>query len=146
MIRWLLRIVLSRVIGFVLVAMLAFSVVSLARNWLVLSGPAPDANMVAVPHPNLEKAEVIVRQHIQEVRQRCETIVASRSSTRPQRGRGFGELGKVYLSYDFPESAAACFRNAATLEPDQFRWHYYLAHALTNAGKTPRRRLPWPSP
>ncbi len=87
MIGRLQRIVQSRVIGFILVATLAFSVVSLARNWLVRRAPASDANIVEIPRPNLEKTEAIVRKHLDLVQRRFDEIVASPASMAAQRGR-----------------------------------------------------------
>ncbi len=39
----------------------------------------------------------------------------------------FGQLGQLYLLYDFMAPAAAALRNAQALAPDDPRWAYYLA-------------------
>ena len=39
----------------------------------------------------------------------------------------FGQLGQLYLLYDFMAPAAASLRNAQALAPDDPRWAYYLA-------------------
>ena len=49
------NVVSSRLVGFALVAVLAFSLVSLARSVLVRSRPASEVDIVPVVHPNLEK-------------------------------------------------------------------------------------------
>ena len=39
----------------------------------------------------------------------------------------FGQLGQLYLLYDFMAPAAAALRNAQALDPNDPRWSYYLA-------------------
>ncbi|MCP5005196.1 MAG: tetratricopeptide repeat protein, partial [Planctomycetes bacterium] len=57
----------------------------------------------------------------------------------------FGELGKVYQAYGFPESALDAYRNARSLDATDFRWPYYLARAydaLSN-GEEAARAASW---
>ena len=44
----------------------------------------------------------------------------------------WARLGHVYLAHEWRPEAARCYRNAATIEPDAFRWLYYLGRALDN--------------
>jgi tetratricopeptide (TPR) repeat protein len=46
-----------------------------------------------------------------------------------------GDLGQVYLAYGFNDSAADCFRAAATRDPKDFRWPYLLGAAQQAAGR-----------
>jgi tetratricopeptide (TPR) repeat protein len=39
----------------------------------------------------------------------------------------YGELGRRLHAYELLEAAAAAYRNAVTLAPDEFRWLYHLA-------------------
>ena len=45
-----------------------------------------------------------------------------------------GALGMILMAATFPAAAEACFREAAALAPDEFRWPYYLGHLHRDAG------------
>jgi tetratricopeptide (TPR) repeat protein len=44
-------------------------------------------------------------------------------------GTAYGELGKIYHAYGFPESAAISYENAGRLQPSVFEWPYLRAMA-----------------
>ena len=64
---------------------------------------------------------------------RSRSAQSTRSSERPMDPPPLG-LGwaHVYLAHEWRPEAARCYRNAATIEPDAFRWLYYLGRALDN--------------
>nr|MBC8229787.1 hypothetical protein [bacterium] len=39
-------------------------------------------------------------------------------------------LGHVYLIHNWRDEASQCYRHAAELEPNEFRWFYYLGRSL----------------
>ncbi len=45
-----------------------------------------------------------------------------------------GALGMMLMAASLPEAAETCFREAATLAPDNSRWLYYLGHLRREAG------------
>ena len=45
-----------------------------------------------------------------------------------------GALGMILMAASLPEAAEACFREAATLTPEDARWLYYLGHLRREAG------------
>ena len=48
-----------------------------------------------------------------------------------------GALGTILMAASLPEAAEICFREAATLAPDNPRWLYYLGHLRREAGDLP---------
>ena len=47
----------------------------------------------------------------------------------------------VYQAYNLRDTAVSCYRNAARLEPDEFRWHYYLGHLHHDEGQEDDARV-----
>ena len=52
--------------------------------------------------------------------------------SKPASASAWGRLGHVYLAHDWRVEAAQCYQNAARIEPDAFRWLYYLGRAVDN--------------
>lgn len=50
----------------------------------------------------------------------------------PDSAAAWGRLGHVYLAHEWRVEAARCYRNASNIEPDAFRWLYYLGRAVDN--------------
>lgn len=46
-----------------------------------------------------------------------------------------GEAGRLYQAYGFLDIALACYAEALTIAPQDFRWRYYRASAYAAAGK-----------
>ena len=51
-----------------------------------------------------------------------------------QLSQAYGEMGKLYHVQDFLGAAEACYLNAESLAPTDFRWSYYLGHIYRNKG------------
>ncbi len=45
----------------------------------------------------------------------------------PMLGNAYGRLGMVYQAWQFQELARATYWNARQLDPEDYRWAYYLA-------------------
>jgi tetratricopeptide (TPR) repeat protein len=129
----LAKIIIARAPDFLLVAILLFCGVLLVRKWLPRSVVAKGPDLTFVDHPATDGMEPIVRDQIHVARAKCDELTAT-NATRRERGRAWGELGKVYLTYSHSRPAAGCFQNAQALDPDEFRWSYLLAHALERDG------------
>ncbi len=84
------------------------------------------AALVPVRSPDLKGLEEAVAAQIREI----QGIAAAQESA-----EAWGELGKVYLAYSFHDAATDCFRNAAALDPKDFRWPYFLGAADQAAGR-----------
>jgi tetratricopeptide (TPR) repeat protein len=46
----------------------------------------------------------------------------------------YGNLGKLYHAYDFPDAAVACYTNAHRLAPQEFIWPYYAGRIYQDKG------------
>lgn len=91
------------------------------------SAPAPTAPPTRpewMPHPeDLALATGgPVRQAVAEAQQRL--------AREPNSVDAWGKLGHVYMAHGWGSSAAKCYRRASELEPDRFRWAYYLGRSL----------------
>ena len=97
------------------------------------AGPA--AVLAPVPQPVIENLEPLVQQQFREARQALDLLLAHELSTPATLERAFGEMGQQYFAYGLIEAASACFRNAQTLQPEDFRWPYYLGALAQREGR-----------
>ncbi len=79
-----------------------------------------------VPYPSLVGAEAGVQAQVEERQRALEGLLADRdaSANREALAESFGELGLVYVVYDFPDAGSTCFDNARLLSPADYRWAY----------------------
>jgi tetratricopeptide (TPR) repeat protein len=77
--------------------------------------------LVPVPEPDLSALDA-------DFRQRIEQQQAALGSDGGASGPAYGRLGVSYLAAEFEDAATACFRNARLLDPEEFRWPYFLGH------------------
>ena len=112
----------------------------LALLWLAACSPPQDAGPVgdkpqelqAVPEPDLDDAEEAVRRQIEAQREEVEGLAGAGAA---ERGQAYGELGLLYLTYSFLEAAEACFSNARSLQPEDYRWPYLLGYLWQIQGR-----------
>ena len=104
---------------------------------IVLVGCDPEvqdsAAYVAIPKPALGRLDPAARELIEETQVRLDLAI-ERSQPGEKLADVFGETGRLYLAYDFPRAATACFENATQEAPSAFRWRYYLAASRQRAG------------
>lgn len=89
-----------------------------------------------VPHPSLEKAGPIVRSHLQEERQRFETVI--RSDPPPTSGRlaqAYARLARVYHTYQFKEAALVCYLNLDRIQPGIYPCQYAIGWIHHSQGR-----------
>lgn len=79
--------------------------------------------------PDLERLGASVQAQIRD-RQFAVSGAAAESDASAARGA----LGMILMAASLPETAEACFREAATLAPEDARWLYYLGHLRREAG------------
>jgi tetratricopeptide (TPR) repeat protein len=65
---------------------------------------------------------------------------AGRDTGAADLSRAYGELGKLLMAAQYPDASEACFLDAQTLDPSDFRWPYYLAHVYRTGGDLARAR------
>lgn len=82
--------------------------------------------------PSLDRLDTSVREQLETALDALESQPAAASAA--QRGAAWGALGRLYDTYKFRVAAATCYRNARTLAPDAFQWHYYSGRLARMAG------------
>jgi tetratricopeptide (TPR) repeat protein len=92
------------------------------------------ATGLTVPRPSLDAVEVAVRQQITEQIDSTETVIFDPDSPDSERGSALGDLGRLYLAYDFLTPAESCYKQAEKLDPQSFQWPYYLGFLLQTRG------------
>lgn len=91
--------------------------------------------LLPVPHPDLGMAERVIREQLQGERSRLSAKTQSPGVPDAARADAFGQMGKLYHTYDFLEAADVCYRNAHTLMPREFRWIYLLGRLSEGQGQ-----------
>jgi tetratricopeptide (TPR) repeat protein len=66
--------------------------------------------------------------------------IDNRSASVVDLSTAYGEMGKLLMAAQYADVAEACFLNAQTLDPSDFRWPYYLAHIYRSAGEVDKSR------
>jgi tetratricopeptide (TPR) repeat protein len=100
----------------------------------VASARGDRARLEPVPFPELSKLEPAVAAQLRGLDANLgQTLEASATSARVL-ADVFGELGQVFHAYELWTSAAASYRNAKRLAPDDFRWVHLLADVETRRG------------
>jgi tetratricopeptide (TPR) repeat protein len=62
--------------------------------------------------------------------------VSQKSGVNPEElKQAYGQMGKVYHTYNFSDGAAACYQNARALAPREFDWPYYLGLLYQEKGE-----------
>lgn len=83
--------------------------------------------VVPVPTPDLDNMDALVREQIQERQRWHRRVIETSGADAKEQILAYGELGTLYHAYGLPDAAEACYRNAAQLAPNDYRWPYYLA-------------------
>jgi tetratricopeptide (TPR) repeat protein len=117
-----------------------FGSLTVAGVWYRQGGkPTAGNELVPVNHPDLSHLGPAAQAHAESVRHHCED--ALQTNAKPQvRALAYAELGKIYLAYQMPKPASACFANAQSLDPSNFQWPYFLARACKEAGEYEQAR------
>ena len=90
---------------------------------------APGVPACGTELPDLERLGASVQAQIRDRQAAVGTAVAGSGAS-----DALGALGMILMAASLPEAAETCFREAATLAPEDARWLYYLAHLRREAG------------
>lgn len=93
---------------------------------LVACGVTPEPAIDLPELPALDHLEESVGQQFRERYDVVERLLAAEKRNNPALGQAFGSLGMVYHAYRDLEAARISYRNARSLDPDEFRWAYLL--------------------
>jgi tetratricopeptide (TPR) repeat protein len=98
--------------------------------------PAPQLELEPVPHPDLAGLEPAVAASLRDARAVLEGLIAAPEGVLPaELAEAYGELGQLYHAHDLAAAAAASYRNAVLLAPNEPRWTYLLALLDQAAGR-----------
>jgi tetratricopeptide (TPR) repeat protein len=117
-------------------ALVAATALAACRGEPAREGPPPVTApaLATVPEPDLAAAAPAVREQIGA---RREALRAGLEAGAPggALAESFGQLGLVYLVYDFLDAAEACFANSERLAAEDFRWPYLRGYLTATQGR-----------
>ena len=100
-----------------------------APDALLDLAPAAGTPACGTELPGLERLGASVQL---QIRDRRAAVSAAAGTDAPAAARG--ALGMILMAASLPEAAETCFREAATRDPEDARWLYYLGHLRRDAG------------
>jgi tetratricopeptide (TPR) repeat protein len=106
--------------------------------WLARIGAVEGAEVgdwIILPEAELGGLEQAVASQLSSARELTLSVVADESKTPEELAATIGELGRHYHAYDLRGPAEGCYRIAARLTPEDFRWPYYLGYLLQTDGR-----------
>jgi len=88
----------------------------------------PDAisALLDISYPDLAKLEPNAKTALDEMRTQLDQLLQAKDTPNSTLGLAFGKMGTLYFTNRFMQEALNCYRNAAFLQPDAYRWRYYL--------------------
>ena len=94
------------------------------------------ASLRSISLPDLSRASESVKMQLQDAYASLTRTTQDRAGGSTERSDAYGRMGMLFMAAEFREEAEACFRNAHSLAPGDFRWPYYLGHLAKAKGDT----------
>ncbi|MEM7052684.1 MAG: tetratricopeptide repeat protein [Acidobacteriota bacterium] len=96
-------------------------------------------DLAPLPALDLASAEEGAREQLEGKRRSLDDLLAAEATPvgREAAAETFGELGLLYVAYEFLAAAEVCLENAARLQPDDYRWTYLQGYLLGVQGRLP---------
>ncbi|MDX1631585.1 MAG: tetratricopeptide repeat protein, partial [Thermoanaerobaculia bacterium] len=92
-----------------------------------VGAPPPGLDLEPVPVPVLDQLSPADREAVREVRSSLDTLLERDEAVGVEAlEEAYGEVGEHYLAHDLMVPAEAALANARRLDPEEFRWPYYL--------------------
>jgi tetratricopeptide (TPR) repeat protein len=101
------------------------------------AGP-PSAEIVL---PEIEGMDPAIRDQLEQQHATLTELLRSDDVPDPRLAQAYGELGMLCHAYQLARTAEECYRSAASLAPEDFRWRYYLGHLLAHGGDPGQARV-----
>lgn len=92
------------------------------------------SELLPVPAPDLGGLDPEVADQLKGGRGELETALADVHATAPELAEAYGKLGQLYHAYSLLDAAAACYANAGTLAPQDYRWPHLLGDVMRRMG------------
>ena len=99
--------------------------------------PQKSVPLEPLPELDLSGAETAAREQMLDQRAAVDRLLSARDADPAEQAEALGDLGLIYVTYEFLEAAEVCFANALQLAPDDFRWHYLLGYLKMIQGFLP---------
>jgi len=84
-------------------------------------------SLLTLPLPDTGRLEEAAQQQMKQARASLEEVLSDPATSVAELAESYGLLGQLYYVYEFEDLAEMSFENALTLQPDDYRWRYYLA-------------------
>ena len=97
---------------------------------IALIGACRETSSVKTPEvviPSPDDLELVTAERLKQAVKSAREAV----SKAPGSAATWGKLGHVYMVHGWHQPASQCYRRAGELEPNEFRWFYYLGLSLT---------------
>lgn len=99
-------------------------------------GETPDReSLLEIPLPDTGRLEEGAQEQMQQARDSLDEVLADAATTVDELAESYGLLGQLYYVYEFEDLSELAFRNAQILQPEDYRWRYYLAVLARLAGR-----------
>ena len=92
-------------------------------------------DLLPAPVPDLAALDPSVAEQIRSTAEALNQALGEPGTTPTELAEAFGVMGEIYLAYQLPGSAEACYLNALKLAGDRFRWIYLLARVEETQGR-----------
>lgn len=99
-----------------------------------LVSEAPPPGLLPVPEADIAGVDPSVRSILEDARKSLNALLA-RGEAGEMLAVPFGELGELYQAHHVYPPSENCYRNAGRLQPDAFRWPYYLGYLYGQTGR-----------
>ena len=100
--------------------------------------PPSTAPVAALPASDLSGLDHNTAEAIQQARDQLSQHLAAADTTPATLADGYARLAALYQHAAIDSAAAAAWRNAATLQPNDYRWRYYQGWLALNMGDIPQ--------
>ena len=98
--------------------------------------PAPGASgLRPISLPDLSKLVPSVQAQIRNQHAALTRTLGNRAASVIDQADAYGELGKLLMAAQLTDATEACFLNAQSLDPSDYRWPYYLAQFYRTQGE-----------
>lgn len=91
-----------------------------------------------VPVPDISGTEDEVKEILLSARRNLDAMVRAGEASEQELAVAFGEMGELYHSHHVYIPADPCYRIAAKLAPEEFRWPYYLGYLMVQTSQPQR--------
>ena len=104
--------------------------------WGAFAQTAVNFDLNPIPFLKLDDLEESVREQIETSQELLIQAQSDPNVDRASLAQIYGQVGRIYHSYDFNRAAEAAYRNARILSPTSYQWHHYLGVLYQKMGET----------